>query len=74
MIKCTMIHKNIQNKLVWYSPFQTSEVCLNSTQYVQEVSNRMVLNFIRSAKMHAASLAPPQYFDDENTVSSFPFS
>lgn len=39
-----------------------------------DVSSRIIRNFNRSANMQAASLEPPKYFDEEKTVSSFPFN
>ena len=39
-----------------------------------EVSNLIVLSFLSSTNIQAASLEPPQYPDEENTVSNFPFS
>lgn len=38
-----------------------------------EVSIRMVLILLRSARIQAAWFVPPQYPEEENTVRSLPF-
>jgi len=43
--------------------------CITSDQ---EVSRRIMRSFLLSASTQAASFVPPQYLDDENTVSSRP--
>lgn len=82
-----IFHQNLRFQLRWFDirSKTNNNINLSYTAYNSlnmrdwmslighVVSSLIVRNLFWCARMHAASLEPPQYRDDEKTLSSFPF-